>query len=76
MQRFLDLRRRSVLALAIATAAQTAVTSELPRVMNRFAELWNQFVAGANKGLFDAKLAKKISRAWREVENSGEWPKG
>jgi hypothetical protein len=44
--------------------------------MNRFAATYRQFAEQHNRGVFDAALAKKLSRQWREVEASGEWPRG
>jgi hypothetical protein len=43
--------------------------------MNRFAATYRQFVDRHNHGVFDVALAKKLSREWREVEASGEWPR-
>jgi hypothetical protein len=44
--------------------------------MNRFAATYAKFAERHNHGLFDAALAKKLSQEWREVEASGEWPRG
>jgi hypothetical protein len=43
--------------------------------MNRFASTYRQFAEQHNRGVFDAALAKKLSREWRDVEASGEWPR-
>ena len=44
--------------------------------MNRFAGTYAKFAERHNHGVFDAALAKKLSQQWREVEASGEWPRG
>lgn len=43
--------------------------------MNRFAHTWNQFKTRWDAGVVDVKLARKLSREWREVENCGAWPR-
>lgn len=43
--------------------------------MNAFAKTYNRFAMAHAKGLFDVKLARELSREWRAIENSGEWPK-
>lgn len=63
--------RRALLALPLL-AAQGGRDPELVRLMNQFAKLWNEFILRAT---FDLKLAKKISKAWREIESSGHWPR-
>ncbi len=42
---------------------------------NRFVELWGDFVHRLNdKQTVDAKLAKKLSKAFHELESSDGWP--
>jgi hypothetical protein len=42
---------------------------------NRFVKLWGDFVNRLNdKQTFDAKLAKKVSKAFHELEKSDGWP--
>jgi hypothetical protein len=42
---------------------------------NRFVNLWGDFVQRLNeKQTFDAKLAKKISKAFHDLERSDGWP--
>jgi hypothetical protein len=42
---------------------------------NHFVKLWGDFVYRLNeKQTFDAKLAKKISKAFHELEMSDGWP--
>ncbi len=42
---------------------------------NHFVKLWGDFVCRLNdKQTFDAKLAKKISKAFHELEMSDGWP--
>lgn len=43
--------------------------------MNTFAKTYNEFAMVLRSGGFDVRLAKKLSREWRDVEASGEWPK-
>jgi hypothetical protein len=57
-------------------AGEERAGDPLVRRMNRFAETYRQFAERHNRGVFDAALAKKLSQEWREVEASGEWPRG
>ncbi len=42
---------------------------------NRFVALWGDFAAHLNeKQAFDAKLARKLSKAFHELETSDGWP--
>jgi hypothetical protein len=42
---------------------------------NHFVAIWEDFVDRLNeKQTFDAKLAKKLAKAFRELENSEGWP--
>jgi hypothetical protein len=42
---------------------------------NRFVELWTKFAAQLNgQQTFDAKLAKKLSKAFHDLEKSEGWP--
>ena len=43
--------------------------------MNRFAETYNLFAQKLNQGEFDVKLARKLSKQWRDVERCGMWPR-
>jgi hypothetical protein len=81
------MRRRSVVlvcaqwlaAFAAARAsgdAQPAATNTdlLHDAMNSFAKSYNDFAVKLNGGVFDRKLAGRLSKEWRSVEKSGEWP--
>jgi hypothetical protein len=42
---------------------------------NHFVSLWENFAAQLNENqTFDAKLAKKLSKAFHELETSDGWP--
>jgi hypothetical protein len=60
-----------------ATAARQEQIARLQFMakMNRFVRLWADFANRLNdKQTFDAKLAKKISKAFHELETSDGWP--
>lgn len=69
------MRRRTWLGLAVlGQAAAAAAQSVLPDRLNEFALEYNRFAAVLTQGGFDVRSAKKLSRLWRDVEQSGEWP--
>jgi len=65
---------RIVVLFLAACAAAADQPDTLLEPMNRFAAAYNDFTAGMQKGLFDARQAKRLSKLWREVEHSGNWP--
>ncbi len=49
--------------------------SDLVRKANKFALLWAQFSAQANaRHTFDAKLAKKLEKAFSDLQKAEGWP--
>ncbi len=49
--------------------------SDLVRKANKFAMLWAQFSAQANAGhTFDIKLAKKLEKAFSDLQKAEGWP--
>jgi hypothetical protein len=62
--------------LITSPSAKSAGGDPLVDRMNRFAATYRRFVDQHDHGVFDVALAKKLSREWREVEASGEWPRG
>ena len=51
------------------------IQSDLIRKANKFALLWAQFSAQANAGhTFDAKLAKKLEKAFSDLQKAEGWP--
>jgi hypothetical protein len=49
--------------------------SDLVRKANKFAVLWAQFTADVNTGkAFDTKLAKKLQKAFSDLEQAQGWP--
>jgi len=49
--------------------------SDLIRKANKFALLWAQFSAQTNAGqTFDVKLAKKLEKAFSDLQNAKGWP--
>ena len=48
---------------------------DLVRKANKFALLWAQFSAQANAGhTFDVKLAKKLEKAFNDLQKAKGWP--
>ncbi len=44
--------------------------------VNRFVGVWSRFVAAYNeRKAFDFKSAKELSKAFHELETSGDWPR-
>lgn len=49
--------------------------SDLVRKANKFAVLWAQFALDANVGrTFDVKLAKKLEKAFSDLQKAEGWP--
>jgi hypothetical protein len=49
--------------------------SDLVRKANKFAVLWAQFTAEANaQHTFDVKLAKKLEKAFNDLQKAQGWP--
>ena len=49
--------------------------SDLVRKANKFALLWAQFTAEVNaRHTFDVKLAKKLDKAFNDLQNAQGWP--
>jgi hypothetical protein len=63
-----------------ATQAAAARQEQIARLQfmakaNHFVALWGDLVQRLNdRQAFDAKLAKKVSKAFRELEKSDGWP--
>ena len=43
--------------------------------LNRFNDSMRSFVDMLREHRFDLKTARLLSKQWREVEESGEWPR-
>ena len=43
--------------------------------MNGFAKEYRHFADEFNAGIFDSKSARELSRRWKRVERSEDWPK-
>ena len=49
---------------------------EFVKKINRFVELWARFAQEYNeKRAFNVRIAREISKAFHELESSGEWPR-
>jgi hypothetical protein len=60
-----------------AAATEAAQTGEFYSKAKHFVDLWRAFAAELNeKKVFDAKLAKKVSKAFHDLEKSDGWPVG
>lgn len=68
--------RRAVLGALLAPfLGRAQEDDELLRRWNEFATISNEWAQKERSGVFDYALAKKMSIAFRRVENCGEWPK-
>jgi hypothetical protein len=72
----MTMTRRAALALAIIAAPARAVESGdlFADRMNRFGRELVNFDGKLRQHVFDVKQAKLLSKLWRDVETSGEWP--
>ena len=71
-------RRFLLLFVAGVVSAQTVNPTEVWRfehLMNEFATTYREFVNDYNHGLFNVRAAKRLSKKWREIEQSGMWPR-
>ena len=60
---------------AAATRAQEVARREFQEKADKFVALWGDFATRLNQQqVFDAKLAKKLSKAFHELEKSDGWP--
>jgi len=66
---------RRMFLLALGGSAAAADVDQLADLMNAFARVYNQFAEQERRGIFDVKLARELSRRWRDVERSGDWPR-
>jgi hypothetical protein len=55
-------------------AAAAPAQDDLAERLNRFAEAYNGFAGELRAGKLDVKKAARLSKLWRDVERSGEWP--
>jgi hypothetical protein len=63
-------------ALMIASAAPIGADDDpLVDRMNSFAREYNVFADQFRVGIFDVKSARELSRRWKRVEHSEDWPK-
>jgi hypothetical protein len=47
---------------------------EFLRKLNHFVEIWNRFVSEYNKGSFNVRSARSLSKAFQDIQADG-WPK-
>jgi hypothetical protein len=67
---------RLILAILVSSVTLGGQDDDLVTRMNKFARTYNSFTQNYRQGIFDLKLAEKLSKEWREVEKSEDWPKG
>lgn len=67
--------RRLALLAAFLAIPLNAGPEDLTERWNAFARDGNEFAHRLNGGIFDSKLARKLSAEWRAVEGSGDWPR-
>ena len=48
---------------------------DLLAALSRFSLEYNKLAEHWNRGTFDVRTAKRLSRLWRDVETSGYWPR-
>ncbi len=68
------MRRVLALLTLLVVSATGGPFDALAAPMNAFAKAYNGFAAGMGNGIFDARQAKRLSKLWRDVEHSGDWP--
>jgi hypothetical protein len=60
---------------AAATRREQVARLQFMQKANHFVELWGKFVNRLNdQQTFDGKLAKKVSKAFHDLERSDGWP--
>lgn len=65
-----------MLALTLLMAAPIGADDDpLIERMNSFAKEYNVFADQLRLGVFDVKSARELSRRWKRVERSEDWPK-
>ena len=64
--------RRAFLA---AASGQNLASVVFVDRMNRFMETLRTWAEAYNTGLFDVRGAKRLSKLWKDIEDSGNWPK-
>jgi hypothetical protein len=66
----------AALALMLALAAPIGADYDpLVESMNSFAKEYNAFADQLRIGIFDVRSARELSRRWKRVEHSEDWPK-
>jgi len=51
------------------------ITPRLVVLMNEFCAAWNDLARELNEGRYDIKRAKTVNAKYKNLLNSGEWPK-
>jgi hypothetical protein len=69
--------RRTILGLSVVLSTGISGSSHdwLATALNHFANRYNRFIEDLRAGQFDLRDAKALSKAWRDVETCGQWPK-
>jgi hypothetical protein len=68
--------RRTLLCLCVAVPLFAIPTTDIFRDrLNRFNLEMKDFARKLNSHIYDRKQAALLSKLWRDVENSGDWPK-
>jgi len=73
--------RRSLLCLlpafSLSVAPLVAVVARdvLSDRINRFNTVMHDFTIQLHGGVFNCREAKLLSKLWRDIEDSGNWPK-
>lgn len=67
--------RRALVLFALARLMVRGQADPLHDRWNDFAKAANEFVISLHAGKFDYELARKLSKLWRAIEESGEWPR-
>src|SRR3954449_9189567 len=75
MEQYGRIRDHSSLASEEQRRQAEWLQSDLVRKANKFALLWAQFTAEVNaRHTFDVKLAKKLDKAFSELQKAQGWP--
>jgi hypothetical protein len=70
------MKRLALFLLAVGVSATSlGGDDEFTDRLNTFAVAYNAFVEQCHEGRFNIRDAKRLSKLWRRVEDSGVWPK-
>jgi hypothetical protein len=69
-----DVELRFRIAEQERLASEEVRQQQFLRRVTDFVDLWNEFAAEYNQGVFNARKAKELSEAFHKIERTGQWP--